>query len=243
LCSRTFEVRCAKKFEKPRFSPQACETIKEKVFLVMMRPSKTPGGADFIVPTKALNDAIAAEWQAQEQKPKPATMPLTQLAVTAIDIVAKNRSTIIDQIAAYAQSELLCHRAEAPQDLIERQQRMWQPVLDWCMKRYDAALLSGAGIMPITQQPSTIKTLRHTVEVVDNFRLVGLQQAVNVSGSLVLGLALAEKHLTAGQVFEAAELDATYQIEKWGEDPAETNRRAQVKRELEVCEEWFRLLA
>jgi chaperone required for assembly of F1-ATPase len=204
---------------------------------------KTPAGAEFIVPTKPLADAIAGEWRAQGKKINPATMPLTQLAVTAIDIADKNRVAIVDQIAAYAQSELLCHRAEAPQELVERQQHVWQPILDWCMKRYDAALIAGAGIMPIAQQSSAIKTLRHVVEAVDNFRLVGLQQAVNVSGSLVLGLTLAEKHLNAQQVFDAAELDATFQIEKWGEDPAEMNRRAQVKRELDVCEEWFRLLA
>jgi chaperone required for assembly of F1-ATPase len=202
---------------------------------------KTPAGADFVVPSAALAEAVAAEWRAQGKKVNPASMPLTQLAATAIDILGRNRPPVVEQIAAYAHSDLLCHRAESPDELIERQYRVWQPVLDWCAKRFGVTLNVGTGIMPVAQPVAAIKTLRNIIENYDNFRLVGLQQATHVSGSLVLGLALAERRLTAAQVFDAAELDATFQIEKWGEDAAIIKRRAEIKRDLEVYEKWLGL--
>jgi chaperone required for assembly of F1-ATPase len=205
-------------------------------------PLKTPAGAILAVPTPVLAEEIAKEWRAQGKKINHATMPLTQLAATAIDIVGKGRGKIVGQIAAYAESELLCHRAETPPELAERQQRMWQPLLDWCAEHFNARLLTGIGIVPIAQPPEALKALHRAIEAYDDFRLAGLQHAVDVSGSLVLGLALAEGHINAAQAFEAAELDATFQIEKWGDDPAAEKRRAGINHDLHMCERWLELL-
>jgi len=169
-------------------------------------------------------------------------MPLTQLAATAIDLTGRNRSEAVDRIAAYGESELLCHRAEEPPELIARQQKMWQPVLDWCAERHGAPLKVTAGVMPAAQPDESLRALRAALETLDAWKLTGLQQAVHAAGSLVLGLALIEGHLDAAQVFAAAELDASFQIEKWGEDPAAASRREGIRRELALCERWFGLL-
>ncbi len=196
---------------------------------------KTPAGNAFVLPTDALARAIEEE-RGLKQK------PLTQLAATTIDIVARERHKIVDEIAAYAASELLCHRAEHPPGLAEAQQKTWQPVLDWCAERFAASLKTAAGIMPIAQPAESLSALRVVVASFDDFRLTGLAEGVRVSGSLVLGLALAERRLSAADVFEAAELDATHQMEKWGEDPAVQKRREAVRRDLEFVERWFGLL-
>ena len=52
------------------------------------KPMRTPAKRELIVPSAALADAIAAEWDAQEDEIRPATMPLTRLAATAIDRTA-----------------------------------------------------------------------------------------------------------------------------------------------------------
>ena len=51
------------------------------------KPIKTPAKQPLIVPSAALADAIAAEWEAQQGEIRPAQMPLTRLASTAIDRV------------------------------------------------------------------------------------------------------------------------------------------------------------
>lgn len=202
-------------------------------------PLKTPAGHHFTLPTAKLAEAIVAEWQTQKEKILPATMPLTQLAATAIDIVSKDRSRIIDQLVAYVGSELLCHWADQPEALKQEQQKIWQPLLDWCALRFDALLQAGTGIMPIKQSPQAEQALRRKIESYDNFHLTGLRHAVDVSGSLVLGLALTEKHLTAEQVLQTAELDANFQMRQWGEDPDILKRQKGVLKELELCQLWL----
>lgn len=202
---------------------------------------RTPKVRPLTAHTRALAEAIAEEWRAQTGKINPAMMPMNQLATTAIDVTRDQRATIIDQVVGYATSELLCHRAEQPPELAGKQQQAWQPILDWCALRFHAPLATGAGVMPITQLPETLKALRHAVETRDDFGLTGLKHAVETSASLVLGLALAEHHLTAAQAFDAAELDAQFQAQKWGDDPASVNRHEAIKRDLLICEKWFKL--
>jgi chaperone required for assembly of F1-ATPase len=202
----------------------------------------TPAGADFVVTTLPLAQAIAEEWRNQTDKINLAKMPLTQLAYTAIDIVEKKRVDVINQLVAYVGSELLCHYAESPAALVAQQQQIWQPILDWCTDRFDIILEVTAGIMPIAQHPETVVSFRRTLEAYGNFHLTGLWQAVDVSGSLVLGLALTEGHLNVEEIFNAAELDVNFQIQKWGEDPAISKRRESVRHDLSVYQRWFELL-
>jgi chaperone required for assembly of F1-ATPase len=203
----------------------------------------TPANARFVVPTKALADCIADEWRAQGDKLKPETMPLTQLAATTLDIIGKKADQTIASLAAYAESDLLSHRADQPPELVERQTNLWQPWLAWAERRYGAVLAVGQGVMPVAQPAASLSALRSAVEAYDVFHLAGLQQAVGVSGSLVLGLALAEKAATVDELFAAAELDSLFQIEQWGEDPVTLDRHASVKREFELAQKWFRLLS
>ncbi|HUY68921.1 MAG TPA: ATP12 family protein [Alphaproteobacteria bacterium] len=206
-------------------------------------PLKTSAGAALVVPSLALAEAMADEMRAQKVRIEFTKMPLTQLAMTSIDLVTKERDKIAAQTAAYAESELLCHRADPEDALAAEQQKTWQPVLDWCAERFDAPLRTAAGILPIAQSPASLEALRHAVKACDNFRLAGLREAAGVTGSLVLALALTERHLDAEQVFHAAELDASHQMKKWGDDPAALARRENIRRDLDVCQIWFALLA
>jgi chaperone required for assembly of F1-ATPase len=210
---------------------------------------KTPAGADFVLPTLALAEAIAEQCHTHtiqvggKEKPNPALMPMMQLASTAFDIVGKKRDEVIRQLIGFVGSELLCHRAEAPAALVKQQHDVWQPMLDWCEKHFGAKLNSGTGIMPIPQSDEASENLRRAISAYDDFCLTGLRQAADISGSLVLALALAEKHLSAAQVFEAAELDASFQMLTWGEDPASLARRKALLADLQHCENWFLLLS
>ncbi len=202
----------------------------------------TPAGHNFIVPTQALADTIAEEWQGQDAKINPTQMPMTQFAVTALDIASLERDAMISRVVAYAESELLCHRSGQPPELFERQQNLWQPLLNWIAARFGARLRVGTELMPIAQETTALVLLRNTVAACDDFHLTGLQQAVTISGSLVLGLALAEQHLDPNAVFFAAELEQLFQMEKWGDDPATTNRHETIKQELNCCGRWFKLI-
>jgi chaperone required for assembly of F1-ATPase len=205
------------------------------------KPLKTPGGRPVVVPWQGLAEAIAEEWRAQGPKPDLTGLPMTRITATALDRLPGRRAGVVDELLAYAETELVCHRAEAPPELVARQQTTWQPLLDWLARQFDAPLTATGGILPKPQPEGSLKALRCVLKGLDDFRLAGLSVAVASSGSLVIGLAMLERRLDTAQAFEASELDATYQIEQWGEDSIAMQRRAELRNELAVAERYIRL--
>ncbi len=195
------------------------------------RPIRTSGGALLIAPTVVLAEAIAGEWAAQEGDIRPLTMPMMRLAATAIDRVAAERAAIVDRIAAYGGSDLLCYRAEAPAPLVERQAALWQPLLDWAAETHGAQLAVTHGITHIAQDQAALDALRAAVEALDDFRLAAVSQLTAGCGSLAIALAVSAGHIGAEEAAAASLLDEEWQAEQWGEDAEATERRRNLARE------------
>ena len=124
-----------------------------------------------------------------------------------------------------------------------RQNAVWQPLLDWLALRFDAPLTVTSGIHVRPHPPASLAALRRALEQSDDWRLAGLAMTTGIAGSLVIGLALAEGRLDADGAFEAAELDASFQIERWGEDAEAMARRAEIRAELAAAGRFLGLLA
>lgn len=206
------------------------------------KPVRTPAKAELALPTRALADAVAAEWEAQGDEVKPQTMPLTQLASTCIDGVVKRAAEVADAAAEYAGSDLLCYRADYPKALADRQAEQWQPLLDWAALRFDALLAPTTGIIHKPQDEAALKALRKALDGYDPWRLTALQNAVGICGSLVVALAFVEGLIDAAQAFEVSQLDETFQIEQWGEDAEATRRRAALRADLDATARFLALL-
>ncbi|MFY8094488.1 MAG: ATP12 family chaperone protein [Niveispirillum sp.] len=190
------------------------------------KPVRTPAKLPLVVPTRALAEAMAAEWAAQGEEVKPSTMPLTQLASTSIDGVRGRLDAVAEASAVYGESELVCYRADEPDELVQRQATLWNPLLDWAARRHDAHLLVTSGILHKPQPAGALKALRAAVDQLDEWHLTALQNTIGITGSMLVSLALVDRHLTAEQAFDLAQLDETFQIEKWGEDWEAADRRA-----------------
>jgi len=189
---------------------------------------RTPAKNPLVLQSRALAEAIAAEWNAQGAKVKPDSMPLMQIASTAIDRVAPDRARIVAETAAYAGTDLVCYRAEGPSELIKRQAQTWDPLIDWLRERYDVALTTANGVIAVQQSEAGLAALGRVVEAQDDLRLTALSVATGAAGSLVIGLAVLEGKLTPAEAAAAAQLDELYQAERWGIDKeAETRRAAQ----------------
>ncbi len=203
---------------------------------------RTPKERPLIVPTQSLALAIVEEFERQGAKKDVRKMPLTQMAITAIDVTSENRQAAIAGIMDYGAHELLCQCAQSPVDLVDRQAGIWQPYLDWCKATFGAELKTGVGIIPFKQNKEALDCLRTCVESLDPFYLTGLGEACHSTGSLILGLALMNGRADVHSVFEAAELDSLWQAEKWGKDESLESRHAQIRQELGACMKWFLLL-
>ncbi|MDE1901094.1 MAG: ATPase [Alphaproteobacteria bacterium] len=204
---------------------------------------KTPRDLPLAVAHRKLAEAMLHECLAQtEERLDLRKMPMVQMTLTVLDIAPLQRGNIIDGIMRYADSELVCQRAMEPDDLMQEQHRVWQPFLDWCEARFNIGLLLGSGVVPFQQLPETLAPLRAYVESLDDYRLIGVSEAVGVSSSLVLGLALATGYADAESVFNAAELEQLWQVRKWGADAEIQERHAAIRRDLDDCQSWFSLL-
>jgi chaperone required for assembly of F1-ATPase len=204
---------------------------------------KTPARNPLSLPTRPLAEAIAAEWAAQAAKVKPDTMPLMQLASTAIDRVAPDRDRIIAETAGYAATDLVCYRADGPDELIARQATRWDPLIDWLRERYDVSLQKAAGVIAIPQSDQALAALTRAVAAQDDFRLTALGVMTGAAGSLAIGLAVLEGRISPEDAAAAAQLDELYQAERWGIDPEAEKRRANQKADLVAARRFLDLLA
>ena len=206
------------------------------------KPIRTPGKALLSLPSAALAAAIAEEWREQGDSLSPATLPLTRLAGTAIDLIAPRREAAIGDIAKYAGTDLVCYRAEHPPELAARQHRAWQPLIDWASTRYDAPLKLAFGVVPVAQSPATLLAFRAAIAAMDSMRLAGLGLATEAAGSIVVALALLEGRIPPEEAFACAELEQSFEIERWGEDHEQTIRRAGVREDLTLAARFAALM-
>jgi chaperone required for assembly of F1-ATPase len=206
------------------------------------RAIRTPAKAAFVVPTIALAAAAAAEWGSQGEVLDPRQMPLTGFAHAAIDRAAPDRPAFAADLARFADTELLCYRADEPAPLVARQSAVWDPLLGWAAARYDVGFTVTAGIVHTLQPPATMARIGAAFAALDAFRLAALHPVVTICGSALIGLAVAERHLDAEAAFAAGQLDELWQAEKWGIDPLAAASLAARRAAVDTAIEFLDLL-
>ncbi len=186
--------------------------------LLDRRPVRTPAKASCLVPTRALADAVAAEWAAVEGEVNPAAMPLTRAANSAIDRVIPECQAVAAMIAAYGETDLICYRAPHPPGLARRQAEGWDPLVAWAVETLGAPLVLAEGVMHVAQPPEGLAPLAEAVRGHGPWELTALYDLVSISGSLVIGLAVSHGHLDAESAWPLSRIDEDWQIEEWGAD-------------------------
>ena len=202
---------------------------------------KTPGKVPLRLPTRGLADWIAAEWQAQEGLVDPNVMPATRMANSALEKVAPQRAEVATIVAAYGETDLLCYRAERPEALVARQAQHWDPLLEWAGHSLGARLRVGPGVMPIAQDPAVLKRLASEVAGMDVFTLTAFHDLVSLSGSLIVGLAVAKGVYSANEGWDLSRIDETWQSEQWGFDEEAVEHAARKRAAFMDAERFYRL--
>lgn len=182
------------------------------------RGVKTPAKATLSLPTAALAEAVAQEWRDAEETVDPGKMPLTRRANVAIDKVGLQHAEIVEMLAEYGGSDLLCYRAETPEALHERQAAAWDPLLEWAGNKFDGRLLTTTGVMHVKQDATVLQNMRAPMIGLDAFELTGFHDLVVLSGSLILALAAIAREHEIEALWNAAQVDEAWQEETWGFD-------------------------
>lgn len=205
------------------------------------RRLKTPGKHDLAVPSQALAQAIAGEWDAVDKTVDPAAMPMTQLANTMIERIGGQRAAIIDELMRYVDSDALCYEASEPEDLVARQQAEWAPVRAWVNARLGVTVRVTSGLMPQDQPQAVHGALRHALEAMDAPTLTAFQVVAGAVGSWCAALGFVAGFGDADQIYRTALLEELYQADLWGEDWEAQDRRDALRADLVAAERFLAL--
>ena len=206
------------------------------------KPVRTPQGATLAVPTLALAEMLAAEWDAQATHIDMNAMAATRLAFTAVDFVPGARDAVAAEVGRYAGSDALCYFADGPAALVERQVQRWGPVLEWAEAELGLHFVRATGIAYRDQPAATLLRAARLAEQDGDFALAAIAHATALFGSAVLALALWRDQFTGEEALQVSRLDEAFQQEQWGVDEEAAERTANMLAEARMLEAWFRAL-
>ena len=207
------------------------------------RTIKTPARAGLVLPTLGLAQVLADEWNAQEERINLAAMYLTRLANVAIDRAGETREELADEVVRFCETDLICHIAEEPEELIALEEGHWEPVREWAGEVLGVILVTTEGVRATPQPDASLEAARDYALGLDDFRLTGLVYGCSLYGSALLAMAVCEGALPADEAFEMSRLDESWQIARWGEDEESAAATAAKQIEAEALAKWFAGLA
>lgn len=182
------------------------------------KPVRTPSGAILNAPSETLANLIAQEWIAQDKDILPDTMPLTQLLVTAMDRVRKERPDIQDTVLRYLDTDLLCYRATEPVALVKTEEAARDPWLRWFEKQYGVSLGTTTGLIALRHDDRAHAQAGQVVRALDLWSFTVLQMVVSVTGSLVLALAFVSGHAQDDDLLCALYVEEDYKSDIYNEE-------------------------
>lgn len=211
------------------------------------KPVKTPSGTVLCAPTQALAELAAAEWAAQVDQIVPDSMPVTQILVTGLDRVAKDRAAMEPPVLAYLDTDLLCYRASEPPELVQRENAARDPGLAWFEKRFGVALFVTNSLSALHQPTDAHDKVREAVTSMPLWKFNILQLVTGLTGSLVLGLAFVERASTVDGCLKALYVEEDHKADIYDEDfygraPQTEASIANARRDLEAAQAFLNAL-
>ncbi|NNM72279.1 ATP12 family chaperone protein [Enterovirga aerilata] len=227
-----------------RFYEQAGIAEDEGGFALTLdgRRARTPGRAPLTLPTRALAEAIAREWQAQGASIDPTTMPLTRLANSTIDGVVPRAEEVRADLVRYAGSDLVVYRASGPDRLVAEQAAAWDPVHAFVRDSLSAHFVLSEGVMFVEQPAEAVAAVREEIaRETSPFALAALHVMTTLTGSVLIALMHAAGRLPAEEAWRAAHVDEFFQESRWGEDHEASERRKQREAEFRAASLFLQL--
>jgi chaperone required for assembly of F1-ATPase len=208
------------------------------------KPVKTPSKNLMVVPNLPLAELVAAEWVEQETHILPDTMPLTQLVNTRIEKIGQERAALEAQILKYIDTDLLCYRAQTPDELVARQSVLWQKPLDWYAEYAGHCFAVTDGLKALKQPAAIHQHIAADIAGLDIDRFTVLQMLVPLFGSVVLALAFLHGAQSADDVMACCFLEEDYKFDLYNEqlhggDPLTEKKRTAMRRDVEAAQDYL----
>jgi ATP synthase F1 complex assembly factor 2 len=178
---------------------------------------KSPAKSPFVIPSKALAHGIAAEWAWQKNRVDPETMPLMQLAATAID-QPQSAEVIASSLCAFLPTDpVLCREDDVTKsDLVAAQNMVLQPYLDFVNMQLGTKLRASTSIVGAAVSKRDVGLVYEYLMNLDAWKLCALMELSSACKSVCMAIGGASGGFSVEQVIRASRVEEDYQIEQWG---------------------------
>ncbi|WP_336294626.1 ATP12 family chaperone protein [Bartonella sp. CB169] len=210
--------------------------VEGKSILLDGFPVKTPAKRRFLVPTEAFAKLVVKEFASQKEVIDPATMPITRLVNTVIDGIADDMQPVFEDLLRFVACDMIFYRAQTPKELVQRQCKQWDPLLDWAEEKLGARFHLIEGLMHIEQSWEAIQAVSNYLRKVESpYMLAALHTMTTLTGSALIALAVAAGKLDIDHAWDISHLDEDWMIGQWGSDEEAMERRTHKKVEFNAA--------
>ena len=192
----------------------------------------TPMKKELVLPSEILVNEVLREWDQNSDNINKDDLVFYGVLSTAIDKVNLEKDAYVNDIIDFIDTDLICYRAESPNDLIALQNKSWNPILLLIEKYIDVKIKVFKGIMPSNQDQKVHTEIKKLISNLSDVQISVLHRITNLIGSIFLSLCILKKDLLKEDAFECSFLDELWQAKNWGHEEDASIKRNKIRLEL-----------
>ena len=192
----------------------------------------TPMKKELVLPSEILVNELLREWDQNSDNINIDDLVFYGVLSTAIDKVNLKKDAYVNDIIDFIDTDLICYRAESPNDLIALQNKSWNPILLLIEKYIDVKIKVFKGIMPSNQDQKVHTEIKKLISNLSDVQISVLHRITNLIGSIFLSLCILKKDLLKEDAFECSFLDELWQAKNWGHEEDASIKRNKIRLEL-----------
>ena len=193
---------------------------------------KTPMKKKLTIQNSKIAEEIYKEWNQDKNILDTDAMIFYGIISTSIDKIYNNRKFYIDNILDFIDTDLVCYRAEKPNDLVQWQSKNWDPILSKVESYINSKIEVSKGIIPIKQDKEVHQKVSKILSEISDLEIAVLHRITNITGSIFLSLCVIKNDKIKKNAFELSYLDELWQAKNWGYEEEATKNRENIKNEL-----------
>jgi chaperone required for assembly of F1-ATPase len=193
---------------------------------------KTPMQNDLIFTDYRISYETSLEWDINSDELDTDEMIFFGIFSTAIDRIVNDRVLYINEIMKFVDTDLICYKADKPDELVELQNKHWDPILLIIKNYISEEIEVFTGIMPGTQNRQVHNKIKKLIHNFSNIELSILHRLTNIIGSIFISLCVLKGDILKKHVCQLCFLDELWQAENWGVEEEAAKKRDKVSKEL-----------
>ena len=200
--------------------------------LLDKRILKTPMQKDLIFSNYKIAKETALEWDIDEKEINTENMVFYGLISTAIDKINNDKVSYIENVLGFINTDLICYRADGPNELVDLQNSSWNPIISFIKKYIDVELKFFIGVMPSKQSLEIFNRLKTLINSFSNIEISALHRMTNLTGSIFISICILKGDVLKNKAFELYFLDELWQAKNWGVEEESLDKRDKIAKEL-----------